>query len=662
MGLAASQARLLTITARLADNELRSQTINNAKMRLATQTAQASQNYVNALNQSDLMFKNTMLDGTSQTQLLTYNALNNYSPYNTQYGLINNSGLLLVSEAEADMFKAAGGNLQKYLKAHGLAWESTYFTLKDNDEMMNELKLAYAENFSGLFEGLTKTDMESFYEAYNSAEASAEYMDYNKYRTGTLAEYKLAYAGFKNWLLGDKADGSSNTVSSFADAIATKYSLSDPTNIPNIYDKLLDSISSNTDIDVTTLKNDNYFGTYEQHNIQYSLGVNVVTIDGKQYFSYCKEEEDDCKIDNENHNIVLSDDSIITLTNDNSKISGYTPAEGAGEGSVQTLSDGSNVLYVKEPNKDFYVEQYTYKDGKLYNTSVLPKDENNNNESLVVDIIESLLADMLDNNKVFNTFLASQVSKSFNKESITNLLKFMFGTNSDGIANNPLKDLNDIAVNEYADMDKVLNKLYEMNSTDYDEMSNSGQFKGDFIAFLVDKNVITQEYANMIRMHQVDVMVAVYGEPKYAWSDSTDKSNTGNPDSRAQWYTNLFNRMQNGYQVLEDGLASSNDWIEYAFKNGLVSMEQVDSNFNWVALNYQTCVAITEQTDNSAAVAKAEAEYNRAMNDIKQKDSIYDLQLKNIDTEHNSLQQEYESISKVISKNIERTMKFDQSG
>ena len=50
MGMAASQARLLTITARLADNELRSQTINNAKMRLAAQSSQVSENYINALN------------------------------------------------------------------------------------------------------------------------------------------------------------------------------------------------------------------------------------------------------------------------------------------------------------------------------------------------------------------------------------------------------------------------------------------------------------------------------------------------------------------------------------------------------------------------------------------------------------------------------------
>ena len=51
MGMAASQARLLTITARLADNELKSQSINNAKMRLATQSSQASEKYINALNQ-----------------------------------------------------------------------------------------------------------------------------------------------------------------------------------------------------------------------------------------------------------------------------------------------------------------------------------------------------------------------------------------------------------------------------------------------------------------------------------------------------------------------------------------------------------------------------------------------------------------------------------
>ena len=91
-------------------------------------------------------------------------------------------------------------------------------------------------------------------------------------------------------------------------------------------------------------------------------------------------------------------------------------------------------------------------------------------------------------------------------------------------------------------------------------------------------------------------------------------------------------------------------------------MEQVDKNYNWKSLDYKTCTKITEETDNSAAVTKAEAEYNRAMNDINSKDSIYDIQLKNIDTEHSALQTEYDSIKNALTKNIERTFKFSTSG
>ena len=119
--------------------------------------------------------------------------------------------------------------------------------------------------------------------------------------------------------------------------------------------------------------------------------------------------------------------------------------------------------------------------------------------------------------------------------------------------------------------------------------------------------------------------------------------------------------MQYGYKVLENGLAKSADWLEYAFESGLVSMEQVDLSYNWIGLDYKSCANIYEETDNSKEAARAEAKYNRAMNDIKQKDSMYDLQLKNIDTEHNSLQTEYDVIKQVIKGNIERTMKFNQS-
>ena len=172
----------------------------------------------------------------------------------------------------------------------------------------------------------------------------------------------------------------------------------------------------------------------------------------------------------------------------------------------------------------------------------------------------------------------------------------------------------------------------------------------------------TSAFQNIIDAFTVELMIDELGEPKFAWVDESDKSlNQENADAKAQWYENLFNRMRKGYAVIEDGLASSADWIEHAFEAGIVTMEQVDKSYNWLSLDYKCCASITEDTDNSAAVAIAEAKYNRAMNDIKRKDNMFDMQLKNIDTEHNALQTEYDVIKGVIAKNIERTMKFDQS-
>lgn len=54
MGMAASQARLLTITARMHDVEYAAQAIQNAKIQLATQSDQVYQNYLEALDATTL--------------------------------------------------------------------------------------------------------------------------------------------------------------------------------------------------------------------------------------------------------------------------------------------------------------------------------------------------------------------------------------------------------------------------------------------------------------------------------------------------------------------------------------------------------------------------------------------------------------------------------
>ena len=65
MGLASSQARLLSITARLTSNEYESQQISNAKMRLATQSQEASEVYIAALN--DIQYSFISFDSTGDS-------------------------------------------------------------------------------------------------------------------------------------------------------------------------------------------------------------------------------------------------------------------------------------------------------------------------------------------------------------------------------------------------------------------------------------------------------------------------------------------------------------------------------------------------------------------------------------------------------------------
>ena len=64
------------------------------------------------------------------------------------------------------------------------------------------------------------------------------------------------------------------------------------------------------------------------------------------------------------------------------------------------------------------------------------------------------------------------------------------------------------------------------------------------------------------------------------------------------------------------------------------------------------------EEENEAAVAAAEVKYEQALRDIEAKDKQYDNQLKILDTEHNALQTEYDSVKGVIEKTIERNLKL----
>ena len=122
------------------------------------------------------------------------------------------------------------------------------------------------------------------------------------------------------------------------------------------------------------------------------------------------------------------------------------------------------------------------------------------------------------------------------------------------------------------------------------------------------------------------------------------------------------------WDILEDGLMNSSDWLKYALETGTITLERVNysnptemntglKHYEWSSIIYTNALDISEQT-NEEAIAKAEAIYESTTKDIEAKDKQYDNMLKLLDTEHNALQTEYDSVKSIISKNLERTLKM----
>lgn len=131
MGLASSQARLLSITARLSSNEYESQQISNAKMRLATQSQEASEAYIAALNDTQLSFVSYDSTGESFNTALTASMLYEYADNKNQYILTNASGKVLLNNTDVYNYKNSN-NLDEFLSNYGITKEFKTDTLKSS--------------------------------------------------------------------------------------------------------------------------------------------------------------------------------------------------------------------------------------------------------------------------------------------------------------------------------------------------------------------------------------------------------------------------------------------------------------------------------------------------------------------------------------------------
>lgn len=135
MGMAASQARLLSLTSRLHDIELKAQNIESNKIALATQKDEVYQAYCDALDATSI--KVAYRDGAFNKNYVdaNFSTLCNYDEGRMKsYALRDNkSGKLIVSEQVSEMYEAYGND--KYAFAWAMIGFEGCFGWGNNADM-----------------------------------------------------------------------------------------------------------------------------------------------------------------------------------------------------------------------------------------------------------------------------------------------------------------------------------------------------------------------------------------------------------------------------------------------------------------------------------------------------------------------------------------------
>ena len=143
MGLAASQARFLALTARKADCEYRSMQNAQEKLALTRRLAAATEQYENSLNLTKLVWDyngtGEELRNVSYGLLMTPGALNNYTPYlltdRANRVVVNSKYATALSDVVKQGTERNIGNFESFMNAlfsNGIITQSTADTVIEN--------------------------------------------------------------------------------------------------------------------------------------------------------------------------------------------------------------------------------------------------------------------------------------------------------------------------------------------------------------------------------------------------------------------------------------------------------------------------------------------------------------------------------------------------
>lgn len=603
MGMSASQARLLSITSRLSDNELRSQTITNSKSALASRTSQASAEYLNALNETEMFFSTYDDDGNKITQKLTGACLSEYAPLKNQYAIVNSDGQVMVSELDSQNYLESA-TMGEFLEKYGVA--TVEDKQVDNPKYVDKAIYIYGSDWeswltegNGTLGGLN--GLEPQLPDYNKVEwtESIDATLYPKFLSASKSCYNNATNGYPGCYLHVLAHLLDLEVDDKGNPIASAY----PKSYKTTYGQTIDI--NQKQIDGSAI----YFN---QSNGVHNKTLDMVEVsdavcngkNGKTYYAAVD------LADKAKYEAMLTDTTMTAQEKMVEKLLSNYYTDANGETQLKTLEQKIIDLYYAVENRGTL--------GIDYQTTLLEALKRFQKDMELAEQIPNIVPDEEAWRKDHDKW---QQKMEAALEELAGLDRYL---------------IDDVIT--YTDKDKAqwyVNLWHRMNgASDYkveiDGVENGAHPDTHYIG----QDEEAEKYATM----ENNLVNGLTENGKLLWTVLED----GLMNS-ADWLKyGLSNRVVtlervNFTEPTEDG-------------SGL---EQA----TWTSIIYSNALDITEQ-ENEKAITKAEVKYQQTLKDIEAKDKQYDNMIRRLDTEHSALQTEYDSIKGVISKNIERTLKM----
>lgn len=694
MGIAASQARFLCITARKSDCEYKSTELAQQKLEITQQLSDVSTEYSNAMNSTKLTWSNDAVDGdydVTYSLLMTPSAANDYNPYmitTTSGAVVLNSEYAAAAKA-AGISKAGGSSSSqdgknKFVSALVPLGVITQDTAKD---ITTNTYLATKDATTNQVTLGSSIGTNATAPAYNySAGVGSNPLDKSSVASMDLSSLILSDS------IGKKVIDWTQLVLKSGYVSDIEYQAK----LDNFDSKIADARTA-SDVDtifpqLTTDEPTAPSGWSDSYYV--TLSEKVVTATTATAKATAQEELNNFWKTNKNVSFERQYQALSNAVTSASSDSDKATAQAA----LNNFTDNHPVNYLIY-QKNQYVSTYgshvetfdnacTQGNFQIKENSIL--DGGDGYYTIVQNAVinhykdelkEITVGDLLSGDVVLMTQDSSDGAKKNITSAADKLLNYIagiFGYNNSGYGLNVdsasnaalnyamtmtediyLKANNAITTGSRGSDSALTDNSAYLNANEYNRASVCDGYSAVNLSNML--SAFLTYYDNYLSGTSSPYIVGKSQSTSNLITDDNSYKYVGQDDDNAptltekisDFYDELYNNIcEHGWR--EDDSLDDNEYLESAIKDGRYSMSSLNKDGYYYQTRYNETGYMKEVSD-SDAIAVAEAEYTRKKSELTYKEDSIDLKSKKLDAEISTLSTEYETVKSLISKSVEKT-------